>query len=71
MNPFDDEPDDDDIPEMAVKALDAASHLALTSGLAVVLVRNGKLVRIQGDEVTVLKSVPPPRTVAELEQGSS
>jgi hypothetical protein len=67
VNPFADEPDDDDVPEMALAALAEAQRRALASGRPVVLVRDGRLVRIQGDTVTVLRTMPPRKTVGNGE----
>jgi hypothetical protein len=55
--------DDDDVPEQAVQALNAASRRAAASGLPLVLVRGDQLVRVDATGVTVLKELPPLKRV--------
>jgi hypothetical protein len=54
---------------MALKGLAAATQRALASGRPVVLVRGNQLVRITGDEVVVLRELPPRPTVESLKKG--
>lgn len=49
---------DADVPVMALEALKAAQVRAQQAGHPLVLVRDGQLVRICGDTVTVLKQLP-------------
>jgi len=49
----DDQPDAD-VPEQAVKALTAAHRRALKAGRTLVVVKDGKLVRLTGTNVHVL-----------------
>jgi hypothetical protein len=59
MLPSDDDRDDADVPELAVRALTEAHQRALRAGRPLVFVRNDKLIRIdeQGG-VTILKELP-------------
>ena len=50
---------DADIPMQALAGLAAASARARAAGLPIVVVRDGNLVRIEGDTVTVIKPMPP------------
>lgn len=59
MPPPDDEPDDAVVPALAVLGLLAATRRTVEAGLPRVIVQDGQLVRIEGDRVTVLKSLPP------------
>ena len=49
--------EDADVPAQAVQALAAANQLTLQSGATIVLVRDGKLIRIEAGCETVLKTV--------------
>jgi len=53
------------IPELAVKALNAATQRALASGHSVVMIVNDELVRIDAQGTTVLKKMPPRFKVTE------
>jgi hypothetical protein len=55
---IDDDRSEADVPEQAVQALAAAQRRARQAGHTLVQVQDGKLVRIQGQTVTVLKRVP-------------
>ncbi|MEZ6142371.1 MAG: hypothetical protein R3B84_17570 [Zavarzinella sp.] len=57
MTPIAEIDEDADVPALAVKALNEATEQALRSGKTVVLVRDGKLVRIEGGNVIVLKEL--------------
>ncbi len=63
MVPVELESEDDNVPELAVQALNAATRRAIRSGRSIVLVENGELVRIGSDGKTVLKKLPPRRKV--------
>jgi len=47
------------IPELAVKALDAAHQRARASGRPVVMLIGRTLMRVTGEERVVLKELPP------------
>lgn len=64
MNDLDSEADDAEVIQMALNALDAAHRRARVSGLPVVMVKNGNLVRVEGANVTVLKTLPPRQKVS-------
>ena len=51
--------EEEKIPEMAVKALDAAHRRARASGRPVVMLVGRTLVRVTGEERVVLKELPP------------
>jgi hypothetical protein len=55
MRPDDDDIHDADVPERAVEALARAHHEATRANLPQVLLRDGLLVRIHGESVTILK----------------
>lgn len=65
MTHSNDERDEAEILRRGVEGLNAATRRALESGRPVVLVRDGQLVRITGDEVLVLKELPEPVEVPE------
>ncbi len=54
MSSSNDDPRDADVPEQAVKALTAAHRRALKAGRTLVVVKDGKLVRVTGTRSTVL-----------------
>lgn len=58
MPVFDDDRQDADVPTQAIEALAAAEQRARLAGHTRVLVRDGKLIRIEGETVTVLKPIP-------------
>lgn len=58
MSTTEEDRQDADVPVMALEALKAAQLRARLAGHPLVLVRNGQLVRICGDTVTVLKQLP-------------
>jgi hypothetical protein len=68
MTPFDEDAQDADVPEQAVKALTAAHQQALQAGMTLVLVRDDQLIRIGPDGVTVLRQLPPRKKVAVREK---
>ncbi len=49
--------EDADVPALAVEALRAANRVTIQSGATIVLVRDGKLIRIEPNGETVLKTV--------------
>jgi hypothetical protein len=53
-----DDLEDADVPEQALAGLRAAQERARQTGHPMVLVRDGKLIRVQGDSVVVLKDLP-------------
>lgn len=53
-----------DVPQRAVRALTEANRRAVAAGHPVVLVRDGQLIRLIGNQVIVLKSVPGRKRVA-------
>jgi hypothetical protein len=55
MSPNDDDVQDADVPELAIQALAQAQHEATRANLPQVLMRDGFLLRIQGESVTILK----------------
>jgi hypothetical protein len=55
MLPNDEDIHDADVPEQALQALAKAQHAATVANLPQVLVRDGLLLRIQGESVTILK----------------
>jgi hypothetical protein len=65
MTPDEDDIHDDDVPEQALQALAKAQEAATLANLPQVLVRDGVLLRIHGESVTILKrltgrkQVPP------------
>jgi hypothetical protein len=64
MTPIvDDEPQESDIPALAVQALKEAQKRTVLRGLPVVVVRRGQLVRYSDGKTTVLKHLPPRRKV--------
>jgi hypothetical protein len=63
MQIYDDDRQDDDVPALAVKALAAAQRRARLAGHARVLVRDGQLIRVEGDAVTILKRIPARKKV--------
>ena len=63
MPTFDDDRQDDDVPAQAIEALAAAQQRARLTGHTRVLVRDGKLIRIEGETVTVIKDVPTRKKV--------
>lgn len=46
---------DADVPQQAVKALSAAHRRALQAGRTLVVVKDGKLIRVTGTKIDVLK----------------
>lgn len=50
--------EEENIPELAVLALNAATRRALESGRPVVVAQGDKLVRIEGTECVVLHDLP-------------
>jgi hypothetical protein len=64
MPDIDDESQEADVPQLAVKALTEAHQRALAAGQTLVLVRDGRLIRITNDEVVVLKKLPDRKKVA-------
>lgn len=56
--------DDSAVPDQAVKGLDDATRRARQAGLPVVVVRQGRLVRLGPDGELVLKELPTRRKVA-------
>lgn len=67
MEPDDLGSEDADVPELAVRALRAATERSIAVGQPQVLVRNGQLIRIVGDQIEVLKEMPA-RTVIPQNQ---
>jgi hypothetical protein len=57
MPPLDEDHHDEQVPELAVQALTAAHRRAVAAGHPVVFVRAGQLVRLQGNQITVLKPI--------------
>ncbi len=51
--------EEEKIPELAVKALDAAHQRARASGRPVVMLVGRTLIRVTGEERVVLKELPP------------
>ena len=64
MNPTELDAEDADVPQMAVQALNDAYQRAIRSGRPVVVVAEGKLVRIDSSGVTELETLPARRKVA-------
>ncbi|HEX8916180.1 MAG TPA: hypothetical protein VF796_27775 [Humisphaera sp.] len=60
--------EDDEVPTMAVAALRAAQRRAESSGRPMVLVLDGKLVRVDPSGQTVLKTLPPRQKVSIREK---
>ncbi len=58
-----DDRDDADVPELALAALRAAQERARQTGRPRVLVRDRKVVRVDGETVVVLKVLPPRKRV--------
>ena len=58
MSPTDEDRLDADVPALALQALKAAQDRAVRAGHPMVVVRDGQLVRVCGDTVTVLKQLP-------------
>ena len=56
--------EDRDVPALAVAALAAASRRARASGHPIVIVQDGKLVRITPEGTEVLEILPPPFKVS-------
>jgi hypothetical protein len=52
---LDEEQQEADVPQLAVRALTQAHRRALASGQTLVMVRDGKLIRVTRDEVVVLR----------------
>ena len=63
MAPNDDERQEADVPALALAALQAAQRRAREAGHTLVMVRDGQLVQICGDTVTVLKQLPARKKV--------
>ena len=63
MTDLDSEADEAEVIRMALKALSAAQRRALESGRPVVMVKDGNLVRVEGANVIVLKTLPPRRKI--------
>jgi len=59
------------VAQSAVQALLAAQRQALASGRQVVFLDNGELVRKEGRGKTVLKKLPPRKTVTVLVKRAS
>jgi hypothetical protein len=60
MMPLDDEPQESDVPALALLALKAASEATQAAGHPrIVVLQNRQLVRIDGETITVLKQLPP------------
>jgi hypothetical protein len=57
MLPNDDDIHDADVPQLALQALANAQHEATVANLPQVLVRDGMLIRIHGESVTILKQL--------------
>jgi len=57
--------DDEDISELAVRGLTEATAQAQASGHPVVLLKDGKLVRITAEGEVILKQIPPRFKVGE------
>jgi hypothetical protein len=55
MLPNEEDVQDADVPELALQALANAQHAATLANLPQVLVRDGVLIRIHGESVTILK----------------
>jgi hypothetical protein len=63
MTVADEDRQDADVPTQAIEALTAAEQRARLAGHTRVLVRDGKLIRIEGETVTVLKPIPARKKV--------
>lgn len=63
MNPADDDLEDADVPMLAIQGLQAAQRRSVLAGHPQVVARGDQLVRIDANGVTVLKQLPPRRTV--------
>jgi CO dehydrogenase/acetyl-CoA synthase alpha subunit len=59
------ERDDDDVAQMAVRALTAASRRAIESGRPVIFVVDDQLVRRDASGTTVVGQLPPRRKVSD------
>jgi len=57
--------DDDEVAQMAVRALTAASRRAMDSGRPVIFVVDDQLVRRDASGTTVLETLPPRRRVSD------
>jgi 20S proteasome alpha/beta subunit len=64
MNEFESELDDEEVVQMAVQALAAASQRASASGCPVVVVVDRQIVRRDASGTTVLEQLPPRQTVS-------
>lgn len=64
MSPTEEDQLDADVPTQALQALQAAHDQAVQAGYPLVVVRNGQLVRVCGDSVTIIKSVPGRKKVS-------
>jgi 20S proteasome alpha/beta subunit len=65
MSEFESERDDEEVAQMAVQALAAASQRAIASGFPVVAVVDRRVVRRDASGTTVLEQLPPRQTVNE------
>jgi hypothetical protein len=63
MPTVDDEPEESDVPKLAVQALREAQKRTALRGLPVVVVRHGQLVRYSDGITTVLKRLPARKKV--------
>ena len=63
MTPHDLDDEDADVPEMAIRGLYEAHQRAIAAGHPVVIVQGHQLVRLEGDIVTVLKTLPERKKV--------
>ena len=59
------ESEEEEIPILAVEALSAANRLTLQAGATVVLVRDGKLIRIEPTGETILRTLSEKPKVLE------
>ena len=64
MSPIEFDPDDEQVAEVAVAALNAAHRRAVDSGRPMVVLIGDELVRITAAGRTVLKKLPPRLKVA-------
>jgi hypothetical protein len=63
MPMIDDEPEESDVPALAVQALKEAQKQTALRGLPVVVVRHGQLVRYSDGKTTILKRLPARKKV--------
>jgi hypothetical protein len=64
MTPIDLDPQEAEVPQLAVQALNAAQRRAINSGRSVLVVENDDLVCIGPSGKAVLKKLPPRRKVS-------